>query len=132
MKVILVLMVLVAAGVFLVYQFGIKGFDPAKQAEEFQLFATDGKTWKELTARYVPKRFQGIDVDEEGNVAYSAESDFELADFDAAVTQSGLPKHGFILHYNFSEEHRYLVYFDGEGKIESVQQAFKMSDLLAK
>lgn len=127
MKVLIVLMVLVGAGIAAAYYFG--GFttlDPAAQAQAIRQEVKPGMTWEQVADLHEPNRLYPIDfntINGEGQPI-----DFDRANITKLIADGGLPS-GFLYKFNFSQAHAVGVTFDGAGKVLSVDDLRTTADL---
>ncbi len=135
MKAIITLLVVGGLALGAVYMFGgYASFDPDKQGQEARAAIKPGMSLQQVVkvAGSNP-RYQQINkmVDKDGNEEFQEGTPVEFREerVKQAVKDNQVP-HGFILTYKYSERIAFSVHFDGKGKVESVEDAFTMGDLL--
>jgi len=109
------------------------GFDPVKQGEAARQTVKVGMTHDEVEAEIgPPRKFHKIieRTDEDGGTFLAPSSvDVEWASFDSML-DAGKLEHGFVWPYRHSEKTAFNVYFDGQGKVETIEDAASFDDLL--
>ena len=130
MKVLIVLIVLVIAGVYAAYHFGGLGsFDPNAKADELQQNVQPGMTWQQVMDVVEPKKVATINYDTDGFDPVGPSKKFDLDEFKARLQSQGYPD-GFVWQYTFSAERAYDLTFGPDGKLASMDEPIMTKDLL--
>ena len=123
MKVVFGLIVVIGAGLAGLYYAGVFDIDPAGDAEAFKNAVKPGMDWTAVADLREPKKVQMYSAFE----GPRSPSDFKRDEF-AKRASTGYGD-GFIFPYNFSVDHVYHVYFDGNGKVTEVIKPRTAKDL---
>ena len=138
MKVILVLLVLLAAGFCVLYfRGGYHSFDPTAEGNKAKAAIKPGMTWKQVLDiagkggkyRHIIKtvqRIRGEDV-EQTVVGTPVELKPDLLDARLAANQA---PEGFVIEYYFSAQVAFAVAFDSTGLVNEVYDVMTTADLL--
>jgi hypothetical protein len=129
MKALLATIVIMSLAVYAVYHFGLRGFDPAAQAEAFRAKVVPGTPWQDVVAVAPPFEWCRLYTDNDGVGGKSIGVKYKQNDFAAMIQKDG-PGEGFVLCYNFSADHVYDVYFDDKGKVEEIVEPATFSKLV--
>jgi len=127
MKVMLVLMVLIAIGLFLAFKLGgIGGFDPARQAEDLKTLAQPGTKWSVIVAKFPPRKMRGIGVDQHGIPAQGPQLDYQANTVETFIKNA----EQFLFDYRFSGDHAYQLSFSPTGELISCEKQGTLLDPL--
>lgn len=138
MKVVIVLLILLGAAIFGVYQWGgYKTLDPDQQAADAKAAITPGTNWQKVVQiAGDPKQYQVIIVEKEDEetgepllTKPGPRNKYSHRGLSERIADGGLPN-GFIFAYQFSARSAFEVYFDGMGNVIYVQDMATMTDLL--
>jgi hypothetical protein len=127
MKVVAILFVLVAAGVFVLVKFGgLADYDPAAQVEEFKKTVKPGEKWDAVLDKFPTKKMGWMtyqNLNPKGPL-------FDFAkDGLAAQIKQGSHADGFYLSYILTADDQYDVYCDAQGVVTRVERQMTMNDL---
>ena len=137
MKVILVLIILIAAVCLAVYYFGgAVSFDPSQQGRDAKAAIKPGMTLKKAIAaageprkyRVINRQVKTIDGQEFEFLKPGAINTFDADRLADRIANNELP-HGFILNYTFSDSVAFAVTFDGSGTVVEVEDTTTMADI---
>ncbi len=130
MKALLITLIVVGAAVFAIVKLGgVMDFDPADQLAEFKAKAQPGADWTELVESNKPSNYRNYYTDSEGLLSISNELKYREDTFKRNVDE-GKFSDGFMLQWVFGAGEVYDVYFDGDGKVESIGEPITTQDLL--
>ncbi len=132
MKFILGLFALFVIAGAVIYYTSIAGFDPNEQGKKARETIKPGMTWEEvIKLTTTPNQFQVVTPDpaHPDRYAHGFDQKFKMDTFKALVG-SGSTSHGFSFEYLYSSREHFNVYFDENGKVESVGIIPGMADLL--
>ncbi|GMU36237.1 MAG: hypothetical protein KJ057_02770 [Phycisphaerae bacterium] len=137
MKVMIVLLVLIGAGVFAVYQFGgYSTLDPSQQGRDARAAIAPGMTWQVVVQTAgAPKEFAiyvetGKDA-QTGTplVKLGPRMKYNADSLESRVKNDQVP-HGFVFPYRFSTEVAFQVEFDESGVVVGVDDMVTLNKLL--
>lgn len=132
---------LVFAGVVLAvtyYAGGIASHDPTGHGREVKAQLHEGMSWEEVVdIAGKARRFRMIDrvveKDPNGNEYEYTEPccsrDFVRVDVERMMADGELPD-GFLLDYVYSAQVAFVAWFDGDGKLTTMENLATMADLL--
>lgn len=128
MKVAFAAFVIILLGIFLVYQFGFKGFDPAQQAERLKADLKPGMTWQEVADLYPPKKVRLFaEGGEDSPARWTNPEKFDRAQWTSLMAKGTGPTM-FAFQYVLSPAYIYDIHFDASGKmthIEDIGEQYK-------
>lgn len=127
MKAAFALLIVVGLGVFLAWHFGMRGFDPEKQAVQFKEEIQPGTSVDVVLEKYPPRKWRVIAL-HQGFQKPSPPENFDREHYDSLLKQGKLP-YGYIFDYHFTSEHVYEVLIAPNGEVVQVGEAITFGDL---
>jgi len=138
MKAIIWLLVLVGAGWAAMYFVGgYSSFDPNEQGEKAKAAIKEGMTLAETIDlmgeprkyRIIKKTVQRIGGQDVQHFERGAENKFDRARVEQRISEGSL-EWGFTITMAYSNRTAFTVTYDSEGKVEGIEDAVTMADLL--
>jgi len=127
-------LLVIVLGIWAIWNFGIAGYDPDADGQKHKAALERGMTWQQvIEAGKAPRKYQSIiettGPQGETEIKVMGENRFRRELFEEKAKSNDYGA-GFVFLYRYTEKTAFGVNFDGEGKVESVNDLMTLSDLL--